>query len=297
MTRTTPIRWNHLHLDIPEQWDVIVKDKRHLILEQELRPIIEMRWQPPAQKSRGDAGEKIAKQLEPGRIFTRRQGQNGALPAGLNDKFKVDTFRLDNSPEDTVLLLTCKSCATALLIRIYHRSIGTFEAFAPVLGSLNCHPDPAALAGWQIQDFYFSIPAGFELQSSSFRFGLTSLNFTSSAAELRLCRLAPASQHLQQNSLSALFQSFSSAPPEKQTAAQPSTLHFRHVPTLSEYLWGRIRRKKPYQTSSFIHFPHHDRIFGYSIRSRTPIETWVETMLEEGYGIIPKEEAAAGPDA
>ena len=196
-----------------------------------------------------------------------------------------------------MLQLTCKSCATILLINIHDTSIAFLKTYPFVFESLNCHPSELEIANWQIQDFFFSLPDGFTLDRSSFRFGLTTLRFTTKESELYLCRLAPASQHLQQNSLPALFQSFSSAPPPYQQSDVPSTLHFRYEPKLIEYLWSRIRRKKLYQVSSFVHFSRHDRILGYSIKSRKPIEPWVQTMMENGYGIIEEKEEADTPDA
>ncbi|MGI9537754.1 MAG: hypothetical protein ACR2PB_11845 [Desulfocapsaceae bacterium] len=296
MTRINHIRWNHLHLDIPQHWDVIVKDRRHLILENDLKPIAELRWQPPGKNTGAISGEKIARQLA-GKSCTKRGELSGLLPASLRTRFAVETYSLDHSIEDTVLLLSCNSCTTTLLLRVYGKSVESFRTYPFVLESLNCHPDKSEIARWQIQDFFFSLPEGFELERSSFRFGLTTLCFNSTEAELILCRLAPASQHLQHSSLSALFQSFCSALPEHQVVANPSTLFYHYEPKLAEYLWSRIRRKKVYQTSSFVHFPHYDRILGYSIRSKRPIETWVKAMIDDGYGIIQQKKAANLSDA
>jgi hypothetical protein len=297
LTRTNHIRWNHLHLDIPQHWDVIVKARRHLILENDLKPIAELRWQPPGKHAGPLSGKKIARQLAPGTDCSRSEVLTDLLPARFRSKFAVESFALDHSSEDTVLLLTCKSCTTTLLIRVYGKSLESFQSHPFVLESLNCHPDPPESVKWQIQDFFFSLPEGFELERSSFRFGLTTLCFRSSEAELRLCRLAPASQHLQQNSLAALFQTFCGARPGHQRDADPSALHYHYAPKLPEYLWGRIRRKKLYQAASFTHIPHHDRILGYSIRSKRPIANSVKTMIEDGYGIIQKKKAADLPDS
>lgn len=297
MPLTSQIRWNHLHLDIPHHWEVIVKDKRHLILEHELKPVAELRWQPAGRNRSGPSSKKIARQLDPGHRWSRRPELIDSAPISLRSKFSVEIFVSDHASEGTVLQLTCKSCATILLINIHDASLHFLEAYPFVFESLNCHPSESEIANWQIQDFFFSLPDGFALDRSSFRFGLTTLRFTTKESELYLCRLAPASQHLQQNSLSALFQSFSSAPPAYQQSDAPSALHFRYEPKLIEYLWSRIRRRKLYQVSSFIHFSSHDRILGYSIKSRKPIEPWVQTMMEDGYGIIEKKEEADTPDA
>ncbi len=296
MPSTTSIHWNNLLLDIPDRWEVIVNSTHHLIFEKNLKPLAELRWQAPLKKSRQDGGESIARQLEPGGLYSRRDDSATLFPAYLQNKFTIKTYYLDNDSEEMVLLLTCKQCKTTLLVRIYRASPEGLKEFFAVFASLNCHPDSEEQGKWQILDFYFSLPQGFELERSSFRFGLTTLYFKSNDAELYLCRLAPASHHLQQHSLAALFQSFGSAPPEEQIVVDQFTLCYRQSPGLVKHLWSKIRRKKIYQTSRFVHFPHHDRILGYSIRSRRPIEAWVEKMLEDGYGIVQEKEKAAGFD-
>ena len=297
MIRTTPIRWNSLHLELPDSWEVIVKNSRHLILEKDLKPVAELRWQPPSPRHRQVDGDRFAKQLEPGGHFVSRPDLADSVPASVGRRFTIETFSLDDGSPQAVHLLICKNCRTPVLIRIYSTSADTLEEYALVLDSLDCHPPPEERGKWQIQDFYFTLPDGFELERSSFRFGLSALYFTSAAAALHLCRLAPASHHLQKSSLADLFQSFSSARPEQQTADNPQSLRYLHVPNLGARLWGRIRRKKLYQASHFVHYPHHDRILGYSILSRKPIETWMETLLEDGYGIVQKKETASSPDA
>ena len=297
MTRTTPIRWNCLHLALPDSWEVIVKNSRHLILEKDLKPVAELRWQTPSPRHRQVDGDRIARQLEPGGHFVSRPDLVDSLPARVGRKFTIETFSLDDDSPQAVHLLICKKCSTPVLIRIYSTLSDILDDYALVLDSLDCHPEQDERGKWQIQDFHFTLPDGFELERSSFRFGLSALYFTSATAALHLCRLAPASHHLQTSSLADLFQSFSSARPEQQTADNPQSLRYRHVPNLGERFWGRIRRKKLYQASHFVHFPHHDRILGYSILSRKPIENRIETLLEDGYGIVQEKETATSPDA
>jgi hypothetical protein len=294
--RTTSIRWNNIILDVPERWEVIVKSPRHLIFEKNLKPLAEIRWQAPQKRSRQNGSETIARQLEPGGGYSRKPDPVELFPTHLTDKFAMKTYCLDDDSEQMVLLLSCIHCRTALLVRIYSTSPDGMRELVAVLASLNCHPHPEERYKWQILDFYFVLPEGFELEHSSFRFGLTTLYFKSDDAELYLCRLAPASHHLQQRTFAALFQSFSSAPPGEQTTGDQLTLFYHHAPNLVGHLWGKIRRKKLYQASRFVHYPHHDRILGYSIRSRSPIEEWVEKMLVDDYGIVQKKEQADGFD-
>ncbi|MBT8328474.1 MAG: hypothetical protein HKP52_08055 [Desulfofustis sp.] len=298
MPSTTPIRWNNLHLDIPDRWEVIVKSTHHLIFEKNHKPLFEIRWHAPLKRSRQNRGETIARQLEPGGHYSRQSDSAELFPVHLRNRFSIETYCLENDIEEMVLLLTCKHCGTVVLVRIYRSSAHGLKEFTAVLTSLNCHPDSEERVKWQILDIYFSLPAGFDLEHSSFRFGLTTLYFKrGNHTELYLCRLAPASHHLQQSSLAALFHSFSSALPALQTEVDQTTLSYHHVPSLAVHLWSQIRRKKPHQASRFVHFPHHDRILGYSIRSRKPIETWVEEILRDGYGIVQEKEKATGLDA
>ena len=294
---SSSIRWNKLHLDIPEEWEVIVKSTHHLIFEENLKPLFEIRWQAPLKRAKLVEGKDIFRQLEPGDHYSPHTDATDLLPSRLTSRFNTESYYLESDPEQVVLLLTCKDCHTVLLVRIYSSSDQGLKEVARVLASLNCHPTPEERNKWQILDFQFSVPEGFELERSTFRFGLTMLEFKSGKAELHLCRLAPASHHLQQSSLADLFHSFSSAPPELQTTAAEDTLTYDHVPSMAGYLWSKIRRKKVYQVSRFVHYPLHDRILGYSIRSRKPIEAGVEKILKNGYGIVQEEEKASGLDA
>ena len=294
---TSSIRWNNLHLDIPGKWEVIVKSTHHLIFEENLKPLFEIRWQAPLKRSKLVEGKDIIRQLEPGDHYSPHADASELLPARLTSNFTTETYYLESDSKQMVLLLTCKDCHTVLLVRIYSSSDQGLKEVAAVLASLNCHPTPEEQNKWQILDFHFSVPEGFELERSSFRFGLTMLQFKSDATELQLCRLAPASHHLQRSSLAALFQSFSSAPPELQTTAAQDTLTYHHVPSVAVHLWSKIRRKKVHQASRFVHYPLHDRILGYSIRSRKPIEARVEEILKNGYGIVQEEEKGTGFDA
>lgn len=297
MCPTTAIRWNNLHLDVPDRWEVIVKSTHHLIFEENLKPLFELRWQAPLKRSRQIEGEALARQLEPSGLYLRHTDSAELFPSLLTSSFETQTYFLESDAEEMVLLLTCKECQTVVLVRIYNSSATGLKELAAVLASLNCHPGSEERGKWQMLDFYFSLPEGFELERSVFRFGLTTLNFKSGITDLHLCRLAPASHHLQQSSLAALFHSFSSAAPEVQNTIDQCTLSYHYVPSVVGHLWSRIRRKKVHQASRFVHYPRRDRILGYSIRSRKPIEARVEEILKDGYGIVQEKEKVTGPDA
>ena len=130
------------------------------------------------------------------------------------------------------------------------------------------------------------IPEGFELESCSFRFGLSDLRFKHRATDLHLCRLAPASTHLKQHDIGALFESFALAPLADQQIIDAHTRSYRCSPKMGRRLLGRLRKSKGYCAARFKHYPLPDRIIGYSLRSDSPIAQTIETALQESYGII-----------
>ena len=194
------------------------------------------------------------------------------------------------------LLLNCRTCRTVVLLRLYQGSIEQVQAHPFVLTSLNCHPEAEDRGRWQIQDFFLTVPVGFALDSSSFQFGVSRLMFKTASAELQFLRLAPASNHLEHSSLADLFQSFCSAPPDRQVTADPYRLRYHQVPTFTQQILSRLKRGRPYQSASFSYFPDHDRILGYSVRSVRPLTGNIESDLHNGYGIVQEKETSGSTD-
>ncbi len=290
------IHWNRLHFDIPEDWEVIVKDGRHLILEAELKPLLEIRWQPPGPKRSQTTIDKIAGQIQQETGYLQRPELLEHLSANLQANFSVQGFDQGQALVEPTLLLTCSTCATIILIRLYHNALSSLTAQPRVFNSLCCHPRDEEKRIWRIQDFFFWLPDGFELDASAFQFGLTNLHFKSKTTDLTFCRLATAARHLSKNSLEVLFESLCSASLEEQVADGPATLRYRHDPHPVQRLWSRLRRRKSYQAAKLAHFPTEDRILGYTIRSFRPIEESLNTMIENGYGIVQEKKDDTGSD-
>jgi len=294
LSTTTSIHWNGLFLDIPPGWDVIVKDIRHLIIETDLKPLLEIRWLPGAPGKSARQFKKITAHLS-------RDGE--AAPPGRNDhisKKLLHSFhlkRFDSGPSESVLLLTCLSCATTILVKLHRGSLKKLADHPLVLDSLRCHGDDQERERWRFQDFYFFVPDVFELKSSSFRLGLASLLFTSKSGELAIFRLAAADQHLKNSSLTELFSVLCSAPSAEQFDKDSSTLlHYQFTPGTTQKIWSTLRRKKPYRAASLSHFPHANRILGYSISSRRAIDDELKSAIQKGYGIIQEKESDTDPD-
>jgi hypothetical protein len=295
LTCISRIRWNGLFIDVPERWEVIVKDTRHLILEKDLTPLLEIRWQPGAEGGSSRKKNKIAARFGKD-VGYSPSVQIGEVLSRLKERYEVQGFTPNHAPGTSAVMLVCRQCAATILIRIYPGALESLETDSFVLDSLLCHADDRDQQNWQIQDFFFQVPEAFWLTSCSFRFGLTSLFFSSKAADLSFCRLAPASEHLKNSGLAALFESLCSAPLQEQMAVDPLTLRFCRWPGGVKRVWSSLRRKKVFRAAALTHFPDNDRIVGYTLRSRRPIGPDLQTSIENGYGIVQKKETTVCPD-
>ena len=291
LTGQKTIRWNHLHLLIPDNWECIIKAPRHLILERQLKPFLEIRWQPAEKTIFSDQRERIQKRFAKEIQRPIRLLQTDKQLNNLASSYTIQAFNWDQSHGAQMLHLTCRTCAANILIRCYQGALTWLTDNPFVLDNLTCHLQPGETDRWLIQDIAFAIPEGFILDSCSFTFGLSNLLFMQKKTHLRLCRLAPASEHLKQNSFSSLFESFCSAPPEKQNAIDTQTLSYSRTPNLAEQFFSAIRRTRPYRSAWFNHYLLHDRILGYQLQSQQPIDNGMEMMIKDSYGIIQKEEA------
>jgi len=292
--------WNRLSLDIPTPWETIVKGPRHLIFEHGLAPVLEIRWQPPAKPGKVSERvqrkhtETIIRQCNIPASSSRAQTADHRLPAAVLEQF--DTTVFDAQPGSPAsLLLVCKACSTTILAALHRATPAWFATHASVFESLCCRHDDAAFTPWQIQDFFFAVPAGFELDTCSFTFGISDLLFRSRRADLRICRLAPASEHLKRSSLPALFAAFCSAAPESVEIVDEQTLGYHSAPSLVEQLWKRACRKRPFIQASFNHFVEYDRILGSLLAANQVPPPEFTTPIANGYGIIQEKTAAADP--
>jgi hypothetical protein len=292
----TQIRWNQLKLDLTGSFNVITKAPRHLILEEQLRPFLEIRWQPPAGRNEARHSSRILKDFEREIDRELQLLPVDSLPEKLRLNYQVQAFNWDGSPVAQVLLLTCSHCQTHILLRCYRDAFERLCRNPPILEGLRCHLLPGEGDWWHIADVSIMIPEGFVLESCSFRFGLSDLRFKHRATDLHLCRLAPASTHLKQHDFGTLFESFALAPQEDQQVIDAQSRCYRCSPKVGRRLLGRLRKRKGYCTASFKHYPRQDRIIGYSLRSSSPIDQTIETELQESYGIIEEEKGSTDTD-
>ncbi len=295
MPAANTIRWNHLQLSVPAGWETIVKGPLHLIFEQNLAPVLEIRWRRPGKHGSHRLTESILKQFGEPSDINPHQGSPD-VPDRVAGRYRITPLGGGGPPQVASLLLECRRCSTAILVGLHRGSPDFWIENAPLLDSLRCCPAHEQVTRWQIQDFYFAVPHGFELAACSFRFGISDLRFTKKGAVLRVCRLAPASVHLEQQGFTELFASFCPVPLDSPEVVDSCRLSYHWSAGAVERVWRRIRKKPPFGHASFSHFPDRDRILGVMIAAYRRSEVDWGRQLEDGYGII-QETEGAGSDA
>jgi len=281
------IGWNGVQISIPSSWDTIVRDLRHLIFEQDLRPVLELRWEPPASPRQcRKRSDRIIAQLQEEASHPLAPIDSPPSLGNLTERYHIQFFARSDSATSECALLACRGCGTLILLKFYPQFYHPVVSDPNILDNLVCWHGDNSNGDWKVHDITFRLPGPFSLDSHSFKFGLSSLLFSDKTTQLRLCRLAPASEHLKRNSLQELFASFSKSGPEQQVIIDQYTLQFSKIPGITQRIIARLRRRKPYVLARFNHVKGYDRIIGFMFESSQPIQPGMVQAIQEDYGII-----------
>lgn len=282
--------WNGLSLFPPPNWDTIIREKRHLIFECELQPVVELRWEP------GQGRLSIDKQRE---RFIRRLKNEAHHPLSFSsaasdlaispDRFDAQQFGGDPAAPADGLLLICTHCQTLVLVKLHDGWQQSRSSGRDFFEKLVCQHQGEGNSTWAIQDISFTLPGKFELARYSMSFGMSSFSFTSRMTNLDLCRLAPASNHLKDSGLGHLFELFSQAERDNHESLDQFTLYTENHPGFVTSLLARLRRQRPFTAAYFHHLPDNDRILGFRLESARPLPAEMIEMIRGGYGLVQKE--------
>jgi len=282
-----PVGWNGIQFSLPEQWDVIVKGNCHLIVEQELQPLLEFRWQNrPRHSSKKNGAEHIFSQL---RRETGEKPQIIDLPPflqALAPHFRVSTFTFGDHSEAQGAVITCLKSGTLILLQFFDITPASAERLLFFFKTLSCCTKDEQNMSWSIDGLTFLLPPKFTLENYSFSLDLTQFHFTSRFTALWFCRLAAASKHLERYTLKRLFASFSGAEPERCTVIDDDTIVFNSSPSIGDRLLCAIKRKKIHQWGTFCHHAEQDKILGLHVTSSQPLDRDQLTLLEKNYGFL-----------
>ncbi len=284
---TKLIGWNGIHFSLPIQWEVIVKGNCHLIIEENHRPLLEVRWQNTKQPSPGQSHtDAILTRLR--KELTRELLDIESPPflQSLTSRFTVSAFAYGDSGHPAGAIITCMKGDAPILLQFFNTTTSSMPLLSSFFETFSCNFEENEVDLWAIEDLKLDIPRQYELEASSFSLGLIQLFFKNRATQLKFCRIANASRHFKEHSFSELFENFCGDPVINSRLIDERTLILDAPPSLSDQLLRVVKRKKIYRWAKFDHLDDQDKILGLHIQSRKPLEKDQIARIENSYGTI-----------
>jgi hypothetical protein len=284
------IAWNGIRFVVPAAWEPGRIGPRHLVIESEAGPAMEIKW--------GPVKGRFSQRVHLRRLSKLTLARGAALREWVPpqdwqpalSRFECAGFAWEAGSEAAVgAILHCPACRTASLIQFFQppgRSGAAGEAVA-VLASLRDHRDDGRVA-WTVYDILALLPSGFVLARHRFEAGRFFLEFRAGRRTIGLFRWAPAAVLLKDRDLSCFAE----------TVAGLDGMEFRATAVAGEpAVEGRERAEgcvrrlaaclglRPVRTARIWHVPARNRILGIVVEGRFAIDPAVMETVWGGYGL------------
>jgi hypothetical protein len=280
--------WNGLQFTIPADCEDIVSGSRHLLIEKDFLPVMEIRWELSERKKQTASIESVFKQLQKSSTREFREITPPQPIESFAEKYGVRCLQTDEPGEGISIIWQCKSCGTLLFCRIYDHAGVSWTDRATTLQSLSCHRKTSEQTLWSVQDFRLLTPSTYSLESYSFQAGLTRLLFDNAGTRFLFCRMAPASDKLAEKTLQellcSLHERFSTVNLEE---CSENFATAGATPPLITQILLRLKRKKAFCRGVIRHDNVSNRILALICESNTPITLDSIQSLFSHYEIIP----------
>ncbi|HSM89093.1 MAG TPA: hypothetical protein VLT56_03640 [Desulfobacterales bacterium] len=285
------IAWNGIRLVVPAAWEPGRIGPRHLMIESDAGPAMEIKWGPVKGRfSRRAHLRRLSK-------LTRARGaalREWAPPQGWLQaltRFECTGFAWEAGPEAAVgAILYCPACRTASVIQFFQppgRRGAAGQAVA-VLASLQDHRDDGRVA-WAVYDIRALLPSGFALVRHRFEAGRFFLEFRDRRRTIGLFRWAPAAVLLRDRDLGRFAE----------TVAGLDGMEFRATAVEDQpEVEGRARTDgcarrlasslglRPVRAACIWHVPARNRILGIVVEGRFALDPAVMETVRGGYGLV-----------
>ena len=283
------IAWNGIRFETPANWDVGQIGARHLILEDETGPVMEVKWGAVkgAFSHRAHLRRLAALQSRRNQISVAEWILPPHWESALTD-FEVGGF-LWQSPAASGrgAILFCPVCRTASLIQFFgDSSVDREKVFLKIMRSLRDHSDDGWLL-WSIFDIRATLPQFLQLQRFRFEAGKFEIAFTAGKDQIHLHRWAPAAALLAGRDLitfAGTIPEFARGTPQATIINNCEAVKWEEAPTSN--WWRNLSRfqKKP----SFVFFcmwylEEHNRILGVRIEGKSAIDSQLASQIYEHY--------------
>ena len=278
-TLSKPVAWNGVRFDAPCDWEITELGQRHLLLETNDHPIMEVKWGPVKGtfSHRKQLRRLVRGKTQPSSPAVNMAECPPSWTEALGD-FEISCFTWQGrSINGTGLILYCPQCRQASLLQFFHTDEQWDSTWTDsVLKSFADHA-PGLEQEWSIFDIRFVIPVQFHLTQHRFEPGMYQIGFQTSHQTLNIYRWGLAAVLLNDGDLPAFAQQMklldpmsalptgSSRPEMAQWSWQTSQGRWSRV-------WQRLLRAHRFQMLRLWHLEATNRILGVHLASRRAID-------------------------
>jgi len=296
------VAWSGVRLAVPADWVPGRIGPRHLLLESDTGPVMEIKWGPVRGRfSSRFHLRRIARQVSRNAaVFQERP-----LSAEWRDvlgSVEACGFEWGSTGQGAIgVLLFCSVCRTASLIQFFLRGgdARIEDWTAGVLASFRDHREDGRSV-WALYDIFAILPGHFRLESHRFEAGRFVLEFRGRSCRLTLYRWAPAAVLLKGRDLGSFAEAAAGGVGIEfrplAVAGHAGVEGFDPRPT------GPVGRLKAWlRVGSFRgiriwHVERRNRILGVRLEAKQPLGTGELRGVCDGYGMDDEAENEASAD-
>ncbi|MCU0559301.1 MAG: hypothetical protein MUD16_03830 [Desulfobacterales bacterium] len=286
------LAWNGVCVAIPPGWEPGRIGPRHLIVESEAGPAMEIKWG----RVRGRFLHRT--HLKRLRKLTGARGAN-ARECRLPAEWKPALAQFDPSgfcwsaggAAATGAILFCPRSRTGGLVQFFHAAgdRGFLHPAGAVLQSLRFQGD-AGVVRWAVFDIRAQLPERFALVRHRFEPGRFVLSFAADRCRLDLYRWAPAAVLLKDSDLTRFAHSVGElAPLRFEATEEPGMAAVEGHRPAAAGIGGRLARRLGLHSvcrARLWHLPERNRILGLRMQARAVIEPGLWRMVNRTYGLV-----------
>jgi hypothetical protein len=280
------IAWNGVCFKVPDSWEIGQIGARHLILEDDSGPTMEVKWGPVKGKFSHQAHLKRIG------VFQTRKLKKAVIKWSLPPQWKkaLPGFQTSGFSWQTEtksgrgVILYCPACHNAALIQfLLPKSTGSDKIPPAVLRTLQDHREDDQIA-WSVFDIRAIMPAKFKLEHHRFEPGNYELAFAHGSQKIFLYRWAPASVLLTERDLSQFAKMISDF-----CGGDPVPVHIDggqavELSLSPRYIWlSRFKAKPSFHWLGLWHLESKNRILGVKMQGKRAFDTFMLDRICAGY--------------
>ncbi len=287
--RWKQIAWNGIRFRAPGQWEIGQIGTRHLILEDESGPVMEVKWGPV----KGTFSHRAhLKRLAAAQSGSGKRGfAEWFLPPPWEKalgRFEIRGFLWQTEKATgRGAIIFCRACRTATLIQFMGGNTANREKeLLRVLKSFHDHQQDG-LTRWSVFDVKARLPETMKLSRYRFEAGRYELGFDDGVQHIHLHRWAPAAAILGGRNLiwfSRTIPDFAAAPSRLSPDDDANSLEWKISPSGT---WQRMIRRLKVKSSYFWfrlwHLEDKNRILGVRADSKQPLDFQALNRICAGY--------------